>query len=93
MDIFLNTYWMKPHTVMRSLLYEGYRKLGLKQINSADLESQFTRVIRLIVKKKKNKQKKKKNGEICGKYIDSSFYKKSLLINIKSIQNCLVCRF
>ena len=60
MDIFLNTYWMKPHTVMRSLLYEGYRKLGLKQINSADLESQFTRVIRLIVKKKKNKQKKKK---------------------------------
>ena len=24
LDIFLNTYWMKPHTVIGSFLYEGY---------------------------------------------------------------------
>ena len=52
MDIFLNIYWMKPHTVMGSFLYEGYRKLGLKRINSADLASQLRRVFRPIVKKK-----------------------------------------
>ena len=52
MDIFLNIYWMKPHTVMGSFLYEGYRKLGLKRINSADLASQFRRVFRPIVKKR-----------------------------------------
>ena len=42
---------MKPHAVMGSFLYEGYRKLALKRINSADLASQFRRVFRPIVKK------------------------------------------
>ena len=47
----LNKTNMKPHTVLGSFLYEGHCKLGLKRINSADLASQFRRVIRPIVKK------------------------------------------
>ena len=43
---------MKPHTVMGLFLYEGYRKLGLKRIKSADLASQFRRDFRPIVKKR-----------------------------------------
>ena len=45
MDIFVNTYLMKPHTVMGSFLYEGYiLKTGFKADNSAVLASQFRRV-------------------------------------------------
>ena len=59
---------------MGSFLYEKYWKLSMMRINSADLVSQ--------------------NGQdsICVKdmwlkyeYVDSSFYKKSLLIYIKSV--------
>ena len=36
---------MKPRTVMGSFLYVGYLNMGLKRINSADLASQFRRVL------------------------------------------------
>ena len=75
---------MKPHTVMGSFLYEGYRKLGLKCINSADLACQFRRDFRPIVKKRSGKYLCKRYV-VKYNYVDSSFYKESLLINIKSI--------
>ena len=48
---FVNTYWMKPHTIMGSFLYEGYWKRSLKQIDSAVLASQFICVLGLLSKK------------------------------------------
>ena len=69
MDSFVNTYWINPHTVMGSFLYEGYRKLSLKQINSAVLASQFRRVFRSIVRKRSGQYLSKK---ICGIDINMS---------------------
>ena len=60
---------MKPHTVMGSFLYEGYRKLGLKRINSADLASQFRRVLGPL---SKNGQDNICVRDVCGKNINMS---------------------
>ena len=67
-------------------------KTGFETDNSADLASQFRRVIRPIVKTRSGQYLCNRNV-VKYKYVDSSFYKESLLINIKSIHNCLVCIF
>ena len=57
--------------------------MGLKRINSADLASQFRRVFRPIIKKRSGQYLCKRY--VVKIYVDSSFYKESLLININSI--------
>ena len=59
--------------------------MGLKRINSADLASQFRRVFRPIIKKRSGQYLCKRYVVKIYIYVDSSFYKESLLINIKSI--------
>ena len=49
MDIFVKTYWFKPHIVVGLFQYKRYGKLGLKRVISKYLIIQYRRVSRAII--------------------------------------------